>query len=193
MKTQDAIENERLLDFNQQVLAQALALVAAHGVSGAPAYAGPVGAHMRHVIEHHEALINAAGTGRVDYDGRPRDRALETTAALARQRLQALRQRLGQWTPELLDLPVQVLGQGGVLGDFNFRVASSIGRELAFLASHAVHHFALLASHCQEHAIPTPAHFGKAPSTVAHDIVASLAQPSSAASEIAARALSVSA
>jgi hypothetical protein len=31
-----------------------------------------------------------------------------------------------------------------------------------------VHHFALLAPHCRQHGIPTPADFGQAPSTVAH-------------------------
>jgi hypothetical protein len=193
MQTPDAIDNPRLLSFNQQVIDQALAVVAAHRVAGAPCYAGPVGAHIRHVIEHYEALLDAAFTRSVDYDGRPRDRALETTALLAQHRLHALRQRLGQWTPDLLDLPVQVLGQGGTTGDFKFRVASSIGRELAFLASHAVHHFALLAAHCQQQGITTPAHFGKAPSTVAHDITVRRALNSSAAEEVAAPALSVSA
>jgi hypothetical protein len=178
-----ATDNERLLDFNQQVLDQALAVVAGHGVAGAPPYAGPVGAHLRHVIEHYESLIEAVSTRSVDYDRRPRDPALETTASLARKRLHALRQHLALWKPDLLNVQVHVLGQGGTLGDFNFRVMSSIGRELAFLASHAVHHFALLASHCQQHGIPTPAHFGKAPSTVAHHMAVSRAHAPFAAQE----------
>jgi hypothetical protein len=178
MPTPDAIHNQHLLGFNQQVIDQALAVVATHGVAGAPAYAGPVGAHMRHVIEHYEALLDAVCTRQVNYDARPRDRALEATPELAGHRLHALRQRLGHWTPDLLDMSVQVLGQGGTVGDFNFRVLSSIGRELAFVAGHAVHHFALLAAHCQQHGIPTPAHFGKAPSTVANEMAVSRAHPS---------------
>lgn len=165
---------ERLLGFNQQVLDQALAVVGAHAVPGAPhrvpPFAEPVGAHLRHVVEHYEALVRGQPLGVVDYDGRPRDRKLEASPTLARDRLVGLREVLGQWTPDMLDRPVRVLGQGGITGDFDFCVTSSVGRELVFLASHAVHHFALLAKHLRRHGVPVPAHFGKAPATVANEI-----------------------
>jgi len=192
---------ERLLGFNQQVLDQALAVVGAHAVPGAPhsappsapPMAGPVGAHLRHVVEHYEALVNGLTLGVVDYDGRPRDRQLETSPTLARDRLLGLRQVLGQWTPDMLDRPVQVLGQGGITGDFDFCVTSSVGRELAFLASHAVHHFALLAEHLQRHGVPVPAHFGKAPGTVAHEIATRRAADQSDTKELSCLSLSLSA
>ena len=165
---------ERLLGFNQQVIDQALAVVGEHATPDAqhraPPFAGPVGAHMRHVVEHYEALIHGLNLGVVDYDRRPRDRRLEASPTLARDRLLGLRLALGQWAPDMLDRPVQVLGQGGITGDFDFRVASSVGRELVFLASHAVHHFALLAEHLQRHRVPWPVHFGKAPGTVSNEI-----------------------
>ncbi len=156
--------------FNQQVLDQALAVVDAYAVPSAPLFSGSVGAHLRHVVEHYEALVQGLTLGVVDYDARPRDRALEASPALARNRLLGLRRVLGHWTPDLLDRPMQVLGQGGIEGDFGFCVSSSVGRELAFLASHAVHHFALLADPLQRHGVPVPAHFGKAPGTVANEI-----------------------
>jgi hypothetical protein len=159
-----------LLEFNQQMLEQALALVSQHAAADAQPFAGPVGAHLRHVIEHYEALVHGLPLGVVDYDGRPRDRQLEASPALARDRLLGLRKVLGQWTSAVLGRPVQVLGQGGITGDFDFCVTSSVGRELAFLASHAVHHFALLADHLQRHGVPVPAYFGKAPGTVANEI-----------------------
>lgn len=181
MQTLENPTMERLLGFNQQVLDQALALVGGHEVPGAPqsapAFAGPVGAHLRHVVEHYEALVNGLTLGVVDYDGRPRDRQLEASPTLARQRLLSLREVIGQWTPDMLNRPVQVLGQGGITGDFDFCVTSSVGRELAFLASHAVHHFALLVEHLQRHGVPVPAHFGKAPATVANEIAARRAAP----------------
>ena len=174
MQTLEHSTMERLLGFNQQVLDQALAVVGGHSEPGAPPteppFAGPVGAHLRHVVEHYEALVNGLALGVVDYDGRLRDRQLEASPALARDRLQGLRQVIGQWTPDMLDRPVQVLGKGGVAGDFDFRVASSVGRELVFLASHAVHHFALLAEHLQRHGVPVPSHFGKAPGTVSNEV-----------------------
>ena len=105
---------ERLLRFNQQVLDQALTVVGGHAVPGAPHSApqsappldGPVGSHLRHVVEHYEALVIGLTLGVVDYDGRPRDRQLETSPTLARDRLLGLRQVLGQWTPDMLDRPI---------------------------------------------------------------------------------------
>jgi hypothetical protein len=145
------------------------------------------------VVEHYEALVNGMTHGVVDYDGRPRDRQLETCPTLARDRLLGLRQVLGLWTPDMLDQSVQVLGQGGITGDFDFCVASSVGRELAFLASHAVHHFALLAEHLQRHGVPVPAHFGKAPGTVANEIATRSAAAQSDNKELSCLTQSLSA
>ena len=158
----------RLLRFNREVLAQALALAASHDAPGAPPYARPVGAHLRHVIEHYEALLHPTEPGVGDYDGRPRDVALERDPKLAQKRLQALMQELQGSLG--LDEAVRVRGRGGLLGEFGFEVRSTLGRELVFVASHAVHHYAVLMQHCQEHGIPVGEHFGKAPATVAHEL-----------------------
>ena len=48
---------KRLLQFNSAVLGQAVSLVAAHWRSDELAYSYPIGAHLRHVIEHYEALL----------------------------------------------------------------------------------------------------------------------------------------
>ena len=159
---------ERLRRFNLQMLDQALTLVAAHERPGSPPYDGPVGAHLRHVIEHFDALLLPARKGEVDYDARLRDRALERSPLIARQRLQALQQRFMQLDERGLDAPLRVHGRGGAGGEFAFTVASSLGRELVFVASHAVHHYALLHAHCKQHGIATAADFGKAPATIAH-------------------------
>jgi len=127
------------------------------------------GAHLRHIIEHAEALVFPAQAGVVNYDSRLRDPALQASPVLAQQRLLALHERLDDWHAAMLDRPVQVLGLGGLSGDFSFSVVSSLGRELAFVASHTVHHFALLAAYFLQHGLSTPAHFGKAPATVAHE------------------------
>jgi hypothetical protein len=166
-----------LLGFNQHLIDQALALVAVYQARRPLGYAGPVGAHLRHVIEHYEALVFPAAHGVVDYDRRARDRELERSPAMARERLLAVRAQLNAWAPRALRMSVQVHGQSGTDGAFNFAVASSIARELVFLASHTVHHFALLAPHCRQHGIPMPADFGQAPSTVAHTRATSAIHP----------------
>ena len=148
---------------------QALALVALHTGTDGPCFAGPVGSHLRHIIEHYDALLFPVQSGAVDYDSRARNRELETQPAVANRRLQALALRLQDAPDTWLDKPVRVMGVAGTQGDFFFAAPSSLGRELAFVASHAVHHFALLRTHCQQLGLPTPTCFGKAPATVAHE------------------------
>lgn len=161
--------HEPLRRFNRQVIDQALDLVAAHQLPGAPDYAYPVGAHLRHVIEHFEALLFPAVPGVVDYDARARDSELERSPGLAQHRLHVLREALSQGSGVALTSAVQVHGQAGLGGEFRFTVSSTMGRELVFVASHAIHHFALLQAHCKQHGVSTGETFGKAPGTVAHD------------------------
>jgi hypothetical protein len=160
---------KRLLRYSAAVLGQAFPLVTAHWNRGASAYAYPIGAHLRHVIEHYEALLLPNEPGVVDYDQRPRDRELQTNAGVAMRRLRALLRRLNDCTDADIDVPVQVRGRGGLAGDFGFAVGSSVARELVFVASHAIHHYALLKPHCMQHRIPVCAEFGRAPSTLAHE------------------------
>lgn len=158
-----------VLQFNQQVLAQALALIGAHRQPQSPPFAQPVGAHLRHVIEHYEALLQPGVANVVDYDRRPRDRSVEHNPDVAQARVQALQRRVTMLLDTPLDAPLQVRGLCGLTGEFAFATASTLGRELAFVGSHAIHHFALLQGHCKQHGITLGDEFGRAPSTVAHD------------------------
>lgn len=144
-------------------------MITAHEGPPAAAYVGPVGSHLRHVIEHFEALLLGAERALVDYDQRPRDQLLERCPVEARRRVLALQAQLvpGRLLP--LERPVTVVGQAGLAEELGFAVTSTIGRELVFVASHAVHHYALLQSHCRQQGIDLGADFGKAPATVAHE------------------------
>ncbi len=162
--------DHHLLAFSRDVLTQALALADDHAAPGRPAYADPVGAHIRHIVEHYEALLHAPEPGVVDYDARPRDTALERSARLARLRLQALLATLSAAPRGVLDGALRVRGLAGIRGDFGFEFGSTLGRELVFVASHAIHHFAVLMPHCQAHGLAMGMHFGRAPATVAHEL-----------------------
>ena len=159
---------DRLLRFSASVLGQAFPLVEAHWGPGA-SFSDPVGAHLRHVIEHYEALLLPRLPGVVDYDSRPRDRELQRNPHVALRRLHALLRRLDDWAGTNLDASVQVRGRGGLAGDFGFAIGSSLAREIVFVASHAIHHYALLKPHCTQHGIHVSAEFGCAPSTLAHE------------------------
>jgi hypothetical protein len=159
---------QSLLQTNRLLLDQALALVLAHQRPGAPDYERPVGVHLRHVIEHFEALLDPPLGAVVDYDARPRDRRLERDPAHACSRLLALDDRLRSLGREQLSRGVTVRGLAGLDGELAFVVGSTVARELAFVASHAVHHFALLLAHCEAHHIAVDESFGTAPATRAH-------------------------
>ncbi|MBL8362554.1 MAG: hypothetical protein JNN18_18860 [Rubrivivax sp.] len=158
----------RLLAFNDDVLAQGAALAAAHEADAAAPFEPLVGPHLRHVIEHYEALLMRAGAHEVDYDSRPRDRALEHSPTLARERIAALRAALHGGGAGDIDDPIVVHARIGLEGQWPLITTSTVGRELVFLASHAVHHYALLREHCVRHGLAVSTHFGIAPATVAH-------------------------
>lgn len=164
-----AADAQALLDYAGNVLGQALALAAAHERPGAPPFADHAGPHLRHVIEHYESWLGALGGLHIDYDRRARDAALERSPALARARLQAIQQRLANWPRLQLASPLRVRASIGLAGEASCMADSSFGRELLFVTSHAVHHFALLQLHCRQHGISMGADFGKAPATVAHE------------------------
>jgi hypothetical protein len=158
-----------LLDFNVALLTQARTVVQAHLDPGRPPFMAHAGPHLRHVIEHHEALLGAAAEGLVDYDARARERAVERDPAVADARLARLQALLRAPDPRLdLARVVRVRQCVGPDGTAELLTDSSFGRELAFVASHAVHHFALLRPYCAEHSIEVDTDFGLAPSTIAH-------------------------
>jgi hypothetical protein len=163
-----ASQASRLLRFNDDVLAQGEALAQACESGRFTAYETSIGPHLRHVIEHYEALLLRPAAIEVDYDQRPRDRTLERSPALARRRFAALRAALRAWAGADLENALLVFTLGGVHGQWPLACASTISRELVFLASHAVHHFALLRGQCERHGIAVAPHFGIAPATAAH-------------------------
>lgn len=120
-----------------------------------------VGEHMRHLIDHYACFVRDLPAGRINYDTRSRDRAVETDPAQAVARLHTLIEALGE---KELKAPVEVVMDTG--GESGGWARSSVHRELQFLLSHAVHHYALIAVFCRLRGIGTEPSFGVAPSTL---------------------------
>ena len=106
-------------------------------------------------------------TGRIDYDRRERDTEIETDVAACRARLAALVGELEQLAGEELPerLVVRADADPTLPEDEQF-AQSSPRRELMFLASHTIHHYALIAVTLQGHGVSPGADFGVAPSTL---------------------------
>lgn len=157
-----------ILAFNLAIVGQGRAL-AGHYAARAEAYAAHVGPHLRHVIEHYEALLARAPDELVDYDHRPHDRRVEGSPELAIRRFDGIAGTLAALDGREPGETVSVGFMIGVDGSEFCISGSTLARELLFVASHAVHHYAILRPIAEAAGIALPAPFGKAPETVRHE------------------------
>lgn len=157
----------KLIEFNATVLEQASDTID-HCVEFAVPFSHHVGPHLRHVIEHYEALLKGLRSIHVEYDVRDRNRQIERDPALARSRIDGLIDEVRSMAGLSPDQGVRVVFEGGLQGESNFDASSTLSRELLFLTHHTVHHFALLKSALADMGVPLQANFGLAPATVKH-------------------------
>lgn len=173
--TDTTSEWRAILQFNQDLIAQALALLDAAPPDPWHDFAQNCGPHLRHLVEHYEALLQGlrefegSGVVAVAYDRRSRDRRLETQPLLMRRGLLDLQRALAALAdcdPETL-CAVELCG--GDDGEQVWVSRSTLARELLFLASHTTHHYALIRSTLAGQGQLLPVGFGKAPATLRHE------------------------
>jgi uncharacterized damage-inducible protein DinB len=125
---------------------------------------GSIGAHVRHCLDHAWALERGIAIGEISYDHRERDTVVESDCALAWSRLQRAGVRLGGIGDRLLDRPLTLVSQLHADGR-TVRVGTTVGRELAFVISHTIHHSALVAVLLEYADRDVPVRLGLAPTT----------------------------
>jgi hypothetical protein len=133
-------------------------------------FPGGVGAQLRHCIDFYDCLLTGFACGRVDYTGRRRDPRVETDPDLAQQRIEKLILELSKLSAEDAEreLLVRTEVSTSSTGDWT---RSTLRRELDFLVSHTIHHFALIVALLAMHGFKIPRQlegFGVAPSTLRH-------------------------
>ena len=127
-----------------------------------------IGAHYRHCLDHFRQLFAGLENGTVDYDARTREPLLETdhTAALAAtETLLAYAQDLRKLDAED---PIEVRCGVTYGNEEAVSASSTLGREVMFCISHAIHHYALIAILLRSAQQDVPQGFGIAPSTMRH-------------------------
>lgn len=137
-----------------------------YGRDSAVLKGGTIGKHIRHTLDHFRAVLDGAAPGEVvDYDRRERHVPMETDPAAALGAIAALRERLlGVSERDIATaIRVRIMLAGDGSGT---ELDSTLGRELAFAAHHAVHHHAMLSAIAAEFGVVTAPEFGKAPSTI---------------------------
>jgi uncharacterized damage-inducible protein DinB len=128
----------------------------------------PVGVHFRHVFDHYRAFLAGLVEGSIDYDQRDRAVPLERERELAIAAALGYIADLGRLPAELADRPLQVSTRS-VAGEDGAPdwASSTVKRELQFLVSHTVHHYALIKELLRQAGFEAGEEFGVAPSTIA--------------------------
>jgi len=126
-----------------------------------------VGGHIRHSLDHVEALLAGVEDGEVNYDRRQRGTDVETSRKAALDVIRRQERQLLAFPPHLERRPLRLSAMVSACLPPT-EVETTVGRELAFLLSHTVHHNALIAVMAQTLGVAVPDRFGYAPSTIAH-------------------------
>lgn len=127
-----------------------------------------VGGHVRHNLDHVEALLRGLRSGEVCYDRRDRGTEVERDRVAALAALLRLECELTAFPWPAV--PAQLRLSALVAPDLPpVLTATTAARELAFVVSHTVHHNALIAVLGKLLGARPPADFGRAPSTIVHD------------------------
>ncbi len=156
-----------LIARNIEVLRQGLALLGQIddrlyvSISGTLFHSG-VGSHFRHCLDSYQCFLKGARTGRIDYDQREREAQLDSDRARAMARIELTIAQLDDVL--LTDLSNHLQSRQ----DSPHWTASSLDRELQFLLSHTIHHYALIALMLRIQGFSPAAGFGVAPSTLAY-------------------------
>ncbi|MDZ7693837.1 MAG: DinB family protein [Balneolaceae bacterium] len=132
-------------------------------------YQSCIGKHMRHILEHYMAFTASVSASRkIDYDDRKRDQQIEKSRSHAIQTAESMigdLSRLGE-DRMLSGQPIKVKNNENGSWVIDSWSGSSIERELQFLISHTVHHYALIAIILRIQGIRPDEKFGIAPSTL---------------------------
>ncbi len=127
----------------------------------------PVGSHLRHALEHFQCFLAGLNDGIVDYDSRARDEMLERSIDCFRERLRDVRTGLAAVSASSVTTPLRVRQSVSLDAEPDV-VESTVGRELAFLSGHTIHHLAIVVHLCREHDVELPEEISLAFSTAAH-------------------------
>jgi hypothetical protein len=153
---------------NVALLRQGARLIAflPKGAYAAPSRIAPgggIGRHFRHVIDVYSCFLAGAPSGCVDYTRRERSPGIETDSQEALRAAERIVSRLVAPPTKRWKGSFRVRPEEGGSHDW---IPSSIARELEFLRTHTVHHFALVAILMRSAGLEPGDAFGVAPSTL---------------------------
>lgn len=125
-----------------------------------------VGDHLRHILDHYTCFFGGLAAGAIDYEARRRDAEIARRRSAGTRALHEAERRLAALDRSRMSALVRVaLDDGAEPGE---TAVSTVKRELQFLFSHTIHHYALIAERLTEAGVAVGEEFGVAPSTLRH-------------------------
>ena len=126
-----------------------------------------IGQHTRHYIELYQCLLWRKERKTINYDGRPRNKLIETDTAMAQKTIRTIQVKLTQ-----IEITEKIFLQSTMTD--SDKVFTSIERELIYNYEHCLHHLAIIriGLHTIQPNLILPTHFGIAPATLAYQQIA---------------------
>lgn len=126
-------------------------------------FGSTIGGHVRHNLDHYTLFLDGLSACEIDYEPRAREARIEASVEAACTAIGQVCERLHALHDGQMTRPLFLRTRGRI-----DPVATSVPRELDFLSSHTVHHYALVAVLCRLQDIDVDREFGVAPSTLRH-------------------------
>jgi len=133
-----------------------------------PFFIASSGEHIRHVLDHFMVLMNGYEKGIINYDERKRGSQVETQRKLAILQLDKIEKWISSLDKNDFDKKLVIISEIAVSKTLATKATTTLQRELIFAASHAVHHYALIAISIQMQDLKLDKNFGIAPATASY-------------------------
>ena len=132
-----------------------------------PVYTSCVGAHFRHALDHYINLLSGWPGGEVNYHERMRERGVEEHRRFAMEKIEHLVRGLSAITEADVENELRVkVEEEDPHAESDRWTRSTLHRELDFLLSHTIHHYALIALILRTQGVDPGPDFGVAPATL---------------------------
>jgi len=134
-----------------------------------PHFSSSIGGHIRHIVDHFLALKQASTSGEINYNKRNRHADLEQFPQSAIATCESITAWLEETrSTQLLNQRVLVTTDIDISHTKGTTCESTLERELVFVASHAIHHYALIRIIRNMQGKALPEFFGYASYTISY-------------------------
>lgn len=132
------------------------------------AFNAAIGGHYRHCLDHFRSLLDSVIADDLNYDHRKRGTLVESDRFAALNATRSLREAYEKLDPACLLRPLSVTCRTNYATNGSQASPSTVGREIMYSVTHAVHHYALIRIMGGIMGLKMSPGFGVAPSTLKH-------------------------